>query len=65
MENQKMKVNTLRKVSFQLKYGHMRGKNNEKSLAWSIVAKLLQKNSKCNLGKTLQYQMAHHYQHNW
>ena len=30
VENQKMKVKTLKKVRFQLKYGLIRGKNNEK-----------------------------------
>ena len=40
VENQKMKVKTLKKIRFQLKYGHIRGKNNEKCLNWYMVVKL-------------------------
>ena len=54
VENQKMKVKTLKKLRFQVKYGHIRGKNNKKCLNWSMVIKLLLKKFKCNFDKTLQ-----------
>ena len=52
--NQKMKIKTLKETRFQLKYGHIKGINSEKCLNWFVVAKLLEKMSKCNSDKTLQ-----------
>ena len=51
VENLKIMVKTLKKIRFQLKYGHIRGKNNEKCLNGYIVAKLLQKKPKATLTK--------------
>ena len=53
VENQKMRVKTLKKVRFGPNVCHIRGKTNKKILNWSVVVKLLQKKSKCNFDKTL------------
>ena len=52
VENEKMKVKSLKRPDFWLEYGHIRGKN-KKCLNWSVLAKLLQKKFKCKFDKIL------------
>ena len=47
------KLKHSKKSGFGSNMGHIRGKNNEKCLNWSVVVNLLQKKSKCNSEKTL------------
>ena len=47
VENQKMKVKTLKKIRFHINMDHM-------NLNWSMVVKLIQKKSTSNFDKTLQ-----------
>ena len=63
VENQKMKVKTLKKTRLWLKCGSYQSKKNKKCLNWSLVVKLLQKKSKCNFNKTLQQQGVYYYNH--
>ena len=55
VENQVMKVKTLKNIRFWFKCGSYQSKTkSKKCLNWTMVVKLLQKKSKYNFDKTLQ-----------
>ena len=46
-----MEVKTLKNIRVSSNMGHIRGKNNKKSINWSVVANLLQKSPNATLTK--------------